>query len=166
MHDATDGRVPGVGSLVGLLGITFAAAAIGALASIQAPSFYRQLAKPAWAPPAGVFGPVWTVLYTLIAVAAYLVVRDLGWRRARGPMALYAAQLGSNALWTWAFFSWRIGLVALIDIVLLLGLIVVMLAVFWRVTPMAGVLLLPYLGWVMFAAALTLSVWLLNPNLL
>ncbi|MBI5230808.1 MAG: tryptophan-rich sensory protein [Coriobacteriales bacterium] len=158
--------MPGAGSLIALLAITYAAAAVGAIASADAPSFYQSLAKPAWAPPAGIFGPVWSVLYTLIAVSAFLVVRDLGWRRARGPVAVYLVQLGVNALWTWIFFAWRSGLAALVDIVLLLGLVIVMLVLFWRVRPVAGALILPYLAWVTFASALTLSVWVLNPGLL
>src|SRR5689334_17737146 len=95
--------------LVGWLAVTFVAAACGAIASIAAPAFYAQLARPSWAPPAGVFGPVWSTLYLLMAVAAWLVWRERG-RRMRGvALGLYVAQLVVNALWSWLFFAWHDG---------------------------------------------------------
>ena len=75
------------------LAITFAAAAVGALASTNAPEFYQQLARPTWAPPAWLFGPVWTVLYALMAIAAWLVWRQGGFRHARGALFLFLVQL-------------------------------------------------------------------------
>lgn len=157
------------GSLVALgllLLLTFVAAAVGAAASVSAGEFYQSLSRPAWAPSPAVFGPVWTVLYTLIAIAAFLVVREVGWSAARVPLLLYVVQLAVNAIWTWLFFGWRMGGAALLDIAVLLVLVAVMAVVFWRVQPVAGILLLPYLGWVGFATALTWSVWRLNPGLL
>ena len=88
--------------LLGWLFAAFAAAAVGAVASVDAPSFYAQLNKPSWAPPAGVFGPVWTVLYALMGVAAWLVWRSPGPKRA--ALTLFGAQLAANALWSWLFF--------------------------------------------------------------
>ncbi len=99
---------------------TFVAAAIGAIASVEAAAFYLQLARPAWAPPAGVFGPVWSVLYTLIAVAAYRVWRKGGFRLHRTALVLFLVQLVLNALWSWLFFAWHRGALAFVDILLLL----------------------------------------------
>jgi benzodiazapine receptor len=155
--------------IVGLLGwllITAGAASVGALASIDAASFYAQLQRPAWAPPARLFGPVWTVLFGLMAVAAWLVWRQGGFAVRRTELVLYLAQLVLNALWSVLFFRERLGAFAFVDVVALWVLIVVMLIAFWRVRPLAGALLLPYLVWVSFAALLNHAVWQLNPQAL
>jgi benzodiazapine receptor len=152
--------------LIGWLLLSFIAAAIGALASVQAATFYQQMIQPSWAPPGAVFGPVWSVLYALMGIAAWLVWRDGGWRRQRGALTLFVVQLALNALWSWLFFSWHRGALAFADIVLLWLLIVATLVGFWRVRPLAGALLLPYLCWVSFAAALNYAVWHLNPQTL
>ena len=152
--------------LVGWLVVSFAASAIGAIASIQAKSFYGQLAQPAWAPPAAVFGPVWTALYALMAIAAWLVWRSGGWRLNRMALVLFLVQLALNALWSWLFFAWHLGALAFLDIVVLWLLIVTTLVAFWRVRALAGVLLVPYLLWVSFAAGLCYTVWQLNPQAL
>jgi benzodiazapine receptor len=153
-------------SLAVWLAVTFVAGALGALASVDAPVFYRALERPAWAPPPAVFGPVWTVLYALIGVAAWLVWQRRGSRRVAATLVLFVVQLAANALWTWLFFAWRLGALAFVEILLLWSLILAALVAFWRVRPLAGVLLLPYLGWVAFAAALTYAVWQRNPALL
>lgn len=155
--------------ILGLIGwfiVSFAASAIGAVASMQAKSFYGQLAQPSWAPPASVFGPVWTVLYALMAIAAWLVWRSGGFRANRTALSLFGVQLALNALWSWLFFAWHLGAWAFADIVVLWGLIVATAICFWRVRPMAGALLIPYLLWVGFASGLNYSVWQLNPHLL
>ena len=154
---------------MGLIGwqlISFAGAAMGAVASVQAATFYQQLATPSWAPLASVFGPVWAVLYALMAIAAWLVWRDGGWRRQRGVLGLFVIQLALNALWSWLFFAWHRGALAFADIALLWLLIVASVIGFWRVRPLAGALLLPYLLWVSFASALNFAVWQLNPQVL
>jgi tryptophan-rich sensory protein len=155
----------GVG-LIAWLAICFVAAGIGAVASVQAGPFYLSLVRPTWAPPASVFGPVWTVLYMIMAIAAWLVWREAGFRYARSALALFLAQLALNALWSWFFFAWHWGAVAFVDIVLLWILIVATLIAFWRIRPLAGLLLVPYLFWVSFATALSYSVWQLNPQVL
>ena len=152
--------------LIGWLLSSFAAAAIGAAASIQAATFYQQLAQPAWAPPSAVFGPVWYVLYALMGIAAWLVWREGGWQRQRGVLTLFVVQLVVNALWSWLFFAWHRGALAFADIALLWLLIVATVIGFWRVRPLAGALLLPYLCWVSFASALNWAVWHLNPQIL
>jgi tryptophan-rich sensory protein len=152
--------------LIVWLAVSFAASAVGAVASIQARSFYGQLVQPAWAPPAGVFGPVWTTLYVLMAIAAWLVWRSGGFRANRQALTLFLLQLALNALWSWLFFAWHRGALALIDILGLWILIAATLFYFWRVRPLAGALLIPYLLWVSFAFALNYSVWQLNPQIL
>ena len=152
--------------LVGWLVISFIAAGIGAAASVQASSFYAELVRPSWAPPSAVFGPVWTILYALMGIAAWLVWRAKGFRAARASLVLFLVQLAVNALWSWLFFGWHLGAPAFADIVLLWLLIVTTLALFWRVRLLAGVLLIPYLLWVSFASVLCYSVWQLNPQFL
>lgn len=152
--------------LAGWLVFTFAAAALGALASASAAGFYQALSRPAWAPPAWLFGPVWTALYLLMGVAAWLVWRKHGFAGARVALTLFAVQLAANALWTWLFFAWRQGGLALLEILLLWALIVGTMVAFARRNAMAAVLLLPYLAWVSFACALTYSIWKLNPGVL
>ena len=144
-----------------------AAAGLGALASIEAREFYATLAKPAWAPPAAVFGPVWTLLYVLMIAAGWLVWRARGgFRGAAVPLALFGVQLLLNALWSWLFFRWHAGLVALIDVCLLWLVLLMMVLEFRAAKPLAALLSLPYLLWVCFATALTAAVWHLNPTLL
>lgn len=155
-----------IAGLVGWIIVVFIAAAIGAAASIQAGSFYTQLVRPDWAPPAAVFGPVWTALYALMGVAAWLVWRVGGFRAARSALTLFLVQLALNALWSWLFFGWHRGALAFADILLLWALIVATVIAFWRIRPLAGALLVPYLLWVSFAAALNYAVWQLNPQVL
>ena len=150
--------------LLAWLALCFVAAGLGALASIDAASFYAQLQRPAWAPPASVFGPVWSVLYALMGVAAWLVWRQPGAHRA--ALTLFVVQLAVNAQWSWLFFGWRLGAWAFVDVVVLVGLVAATLVSFWRVRRLAGALLLPYLLWVAFASVLTWSVWQANPSML
>lgn len=151
---------------VAWLAVSFTAAAVGSAASIQAGPFYTQLIRPEWAPPPGLFGPVWTILYTLIGIAAWLVWRVGGFRAARTALTLFLVQLAVNALWSWLFFGWQRGGLAFADIILLWALIVATLVSFWRIRPLASALLIPYLLWVSFASALNYSVWRLNPQIL
>lgn len=152
--------------LIAWLAVCFVAAAIGSIASIQAASFYAQLVRPEWAPPAAWFGPVWTVLYALMGVAAWLVWRVGGFRGARAALTVFLVQLALNALWSWLFFRWKLGAPAFVEIVLLWLLIIATLVAFWRIRKAAAALLVPYLLWVGFAAALSHSVWRLNPGAL
>lgn len=152
--------------LIGLAGwllLVFAAAAVGAVASVNAQAFYAQLVKPAWAPPAGVFGPVWSALYVLMGISAWLAWRS---RAMRGAFALFFAQLAANTLWSWLFFAWHRGALATVDVLVLLALIAATIRAFWQSSRPAAVLLLPYLLWVAFASALTWTVWQGNPGVL
>ena len=155
--------------LLGLIAwfvLSFAASTVGALASLQARSFYGSLSQPEWAPPSWVFGPVWTVLFAMMAITAWLVWRIGGIQANPQALLLFLLQLVFNALWSWLFFAWQLGALAFADIILLWILIVATLVSFWRVNRLAGALLVPYLLWVSFAAALNYALWQLNPQIL
>lgn len=146
--------------------LCFAVAALGGAASIQAGDFYAGLQRPDWAPPGWLFGPVWTTLYALMAVAAWWVWRNDRSALMRRSLALFVVQLLVNALWSWLFFVGHLGGWAFLDTLVLAVLVSATLFSFWRMRPLAGALLLPYLLWVCFAAALNFSVWKLNPSVL
>ncbi|THU01064.1 tryptophan-rich sensory protein [Lampropedia puyangensis] len=148
------------------LGLSLLAATLGAIASVDAAHFYAQLTQPSWAPPARAFGPVWSILYALMGLAAWLVWRVGGLRHAQTALSLFIAQLVLNTVWSWLFFRWHLGAWAMADIALLWLLIAATVAAFWRIRPLAAALLIPYLLWVSFAIALNYSVWQLNPHLL
>jgi tryptophan-rich sensory protein len=125
-------------------------------------AWYDALAKPAWTPPNAVFAPVWTVLYVLMAVAAWLVWRRAGFMRAGVALSLFIAQLVLNALWSYLFFGAHRADLAFFEIVVLWAVILVVAVLFWREVRAAGVLMLPYLAWVGFAACLNFALWQLN----
>ena len=153
--------------LLGLFGwllAAFAAGAVGAVASVDAASFYAQLSRPSWAPPAWLFGPVWSALYALMGLAAWLVWRSPA--STRVALGLFGTQLVINALWSWLFFAWHRGALAAADVFVLLALIIATVAAFWRTSRFAALLLAPYLLWVGFASVLTWAVWRSNPDLL
>jgi translocator protein len=152
--------------LAGWLAAAFAAGSVGAIASSRAASFYGQLSQPTWAPPAWLFGPVWSVLYISMALAAWLVWRERGFRGARTALCLFVIQLIANALWTWLFFVLQQGALSLAEIVLLWLLVAATVLSFWPIHRLAALLLVPYLLWVSFASALTWSLWRLNPAVL
>ena len=148
---------------LGLLGwvlLCFAAASLGALCPPD--EWYAALRKPSWNPPGWIFGPVWSALYTMMAVAAWLVWQRGGFVAQRRPLALFLAQLGLNAAWTPLFFGLHWPGVAFAEI-LLLGLAIAWtITLFWRVQRAAAYLLMPYLAWVSFAAVLNGTLWRLN----
>jgi tryptophan-rich sensory protein len=146
-------------ALAGWVALSFVPAAIGA--QFPAPSWYRRLRKPAWSPPSWLFGPVWTLLYALMGVAAWLVA---GGRRAgRAPaLAAFVAQLALNATWTPIFFGLRRPGLALVEIVATLLAVAATTALFVRQRMLAGLLLLPYLVWTAFATLLNAEIWRLN----
>ncbi|MGA4643837.1 TspO/MBR family protein [Limisphaera sp. 4302-co] len=146
--------------LVGSLLLSFAAASLGAFFSPG--DWYAGLTKPSWNPPNWLFGPVWTALYTMMAVAAWLVWRRGGWREQWRPLAIYLAQLALNAAWTPLFFGLHWPGAAFAEIVLLWLAIVATIVTFWRVQRRAAALLIPYLVWVSFAAVLNFTLWRLN----
>jgi tryptophan-rich sensory protein len=166
MHNVGLSTTKQIAGLVAWLIVCFVAAALGAAASAQAGPFYTQLERPSWAPPPYVFGPVWTVLYAMMGISAWLVWRIDGFRGARVALTLFLVQLAVNALWSWLFFAWHQGAGSFADIVLLWILLVATLIAFWRISPWAGALLIPYLAWVSFAAVLNFAIWQLNPQVL
>ncbi len=138
-------------------------ALVGGLAAGSAGQTYRALELPAFAPPSWLFGPVWTVLYVMMAVAAWLVWRRLptgtGWSSA---LTLWSVQLVLNLVWTPLFFAAGLHTLALVNIVLLLGVLVATALAFRRPSPVAAWLLVPYVAWVAFATALNAGIVVLN----
>ena len=146
--------------LMGFVGACFLAAATGA--SFPPGDWYERLAKPPWRPPNWLFGPAWAILYLTIAVSGWLVWRTAGLAGAVLPLAIYLVQLVLNAAWTPIFFGLHRTDLAFIEIVVLWLSIVATMATFHPVNAAAAWLLLPYLLWVTFAAALNFTVWRLN----
>lgn len=150
-------------ALTVLTAITFAAAGIGGwVTSTSVNDWYPSLAKPAWNPPDWLFGPVWTILYLLMATAAWLV-----WLRSPRPIAvtamtLYGVQLALNVGWSMLFFGFRSPALALLEIGVLWAAIAAMTLLFWRQSRLAAILLFPYLGWTGFAAILNFTLWRMN----
>ena len=153
-------------AFLGWAATTFAAAALGAVASAEARSFYAELNQPSWAPPGWVFGPVWSVLYCLMAISAWLVWRERGLAGAKAALTWFIVQLAANALWSWLFFAWRQGGLAFAEVLVLWCLIVATIISFQRISILASLLLYPYLAWTTFASVLTLVIWRLNPGVL
>jgi tryptophan-rich sensory protein len=150
-------------ALAVILLVTFAAPAIGGYFTAKSVgTWYPALAKPAWTPPSWLFGPVWTLLYILMALAAWLVFRERAARPVAPALALYGVQLALNALWSVLFFGLQNPLAGLVEIALLWLAILLTGGAFWGVRPLAGLLFAPYLAWVTFAAALNLALWRLN----
>jgi benzodiazapine receptor len=155
-------RYPWVGLIV-LLILCFAVAGVGGLVTTpNIPNWYADLTKPPWTPPDWVFGPVWSMLYFSMAVAAWLVWRQAGLARVAAPMAMFGIQLLLNALWSWLFFGLHSPSTAAVDIVLLWIAIAATTVAFWRRSTAAGILFVPYLAWVSFAAVLNFAIWRLN----
>lgn len=147
-----------VATLVGFIVVTFCAPL--ASVSIMPPgAWYEALHKPTWNPPAWLFGPVWTLLYTLMAVAAWLIWKRAGWRL---PLALYFIQLMLNALWTPLFFGAHLLGLALLEVVLFWVAILLTTLGFRNVSRTAAWLMVPYLAWVAFASFLNFTLWQLN----
>jgi benzodiazapine receptor len=141
--------------LAGALGAIFTRSAI--------PVWYAALKKPSFSPPNWLFGPAWITLYLLMAVAAYLVwQKGLAHPGVRVALAAFVVQLLLNALWSPAFFGLRSPLAGAAVIVLLWLAIALTMLLFWKLSPPAAWLLLPYLLWVSYASALNISIYLLN----
>lgn len=144
--------------------ISLGAGALGSLSTQPFPvTWYDSLLKPALNPPSWVFGPVWTLLYILMGVAAYMVWRK-GWGKSevRVALGLFALQLVLNALWSILFFGFQNPAFACVEILVLLVAICINSFLFYKITPIAGYLMIPYCLWVSFATYLNLSIWLLN----
>lgn len=143
-----------------ILGAVGATAGIGAVATTPAvrSRWYRRLDKPPWQPPDRVFGPVWTVVYALIAMSM-LVTRAGGGERQRPLFVLFGTNLALNVAWTLIFFRGRSPLAAGVEIVVLEATTVALVVRAWPVSRLAALLLVPYTLWVAFATALTWAIW-------
>jgi tryptophan-rich sensory protein len=162
---------------------TLASAIIGGLATPQGlQSWYQTLEKPSWNPPNAIFGPVWTTLYILIAIAGSIAVRQgvdskpappqaedepdmevpASRQSVRAAMTVFYVQLALNALWSWLFFAWHRVDLALLDIIVLASLIALNVGLFAKLSRKAAIMLVPYLAWVGFASVLNLTIWNLN----
>jgi len=148
------GAFIGVCLLVSAIGGTFTARSVG--------TWYQALHKPSFNPPDWVFGPVWFVLYVTMGVAAWMIWRRVGFDRSKAALRLFAIQLLLNLLWSLLFFGLRAPGIAFVELVLLAVGIAATIWAFWRIHRVAACLLVPYLGWVLFAGALNLSIWLMN----
>jgi translocator protein len=155
-------RLRAVLALGGWLVASFSAATLGAFFSPG--EWYAALAKPSWNPPAWLFGPVWSALYAMMAVAAWLVWKRGGFLAQRTPLALFLVQLALNAAWSPLFFGLQWPGVAFAEILLLWLAILATLVSFLRVNQVASWLLAPYLAWVSFAAVLNFTLWRMNPQ--
>jgi len=160
-----NGISPAVG-LAGFLLLCYAVAAVGALSTIpNIPTWYAALNKPPFNPPNWIFGPVWTLLYTLMAIAAWLVWRKPSTSSSRlDALMVFGLQLTLNLLWTPIFFHFHQLLTSVVVIALLWLAILATILMFGRVSRLAAALLLPYFAWVSFAAALNMAILGLNSN--
>jgi len=150
-------------ALVAFLVACYGAAALGNVAATGLwDGWYGALRKPAFTPPGWLFGPVWTVLYACMGIAAWLVWRRRGFRGGAAALSLFAVQLALNAAWTPLFFGLRNPALALVDIAALWGAIVLTVVWFFPVSRPAGWLMVPYLAWTSFAAVLNFELWRLN----
>ncbi len=145
----------------GIIGSVFTASSVK--------GWYATLIKPAWNPPSWLFGPVWTTLYTLMGIASYLIWSSYAKAadgQAKGQIKLaliiYGIQLGLNALWSILFFGLKKPGLAFAEIIVLLIFIAITTVLFWRIRPLAGALMIPYIAWVSFASYLNFALWRLN----
>ncbi len=150
-----------ISALLGWVLICFAAALLGGV--FMPGEWYGLLKKPIWNPPNWIFGPVWTALYAMMAVAAWLVWKRGGFASQRTALSLFFLQLFFNALWSPLCFGAKNLGFALVDIGFLWLALTATVVAFYRTHRLAGALLLPYLAWVTFATALNFTLWRLNP---
>jgi benzodiazapine receptor len=145
------------------IAICLAVGGLGAIATGGSVSqWYPTLRKPSWNPPPWIFGPVWTTLYVMMGIAAWLVWRKRDFNGATGALWLFVLQLALNAAWSPLFFGLKNPLAGLVDIVPLCVAILATLVSFWKISPAAGTLLMPYWLWVCFATALNFTLWRMN----
>jgi translocator protein len=148
--------------LVGWLAVSFAAAWVGS--RYMPGAWYVSLSKPSWNPPNYVFAPIWTVLYVLMSISAWLIWLKAGIKGANAGLVLFVLQLILNALWSYLFFGLHRPGLAFFDIVALWLVILAVAVLFWRVDHVAGGLMVPYIAWVSFATYLNFVLWRLNPG--
>lgn len=160
MNDIVEKRTNPWLGLIAWLALVFSATLSSVFVSTG--GWYAELNKPTWNPPSWIFGPVWTLLYILMAVAAWRVWSKGGWSGQRRALSLFVVQWALNALWTPIFFGLQQPGWAFVEIMILLVLIRYTIKAFLKVDQTAALLMLPYAIWVGFAAALNLAIWRMN----
>jgi len=149
--------------LVVFVVVCLGAGGLGAVATTpEIDNWYQTLSKPSWNPPDSVFGPVWTTLYIMMGIAAWLVWQPRGVRDAAVPLALFGLQLVLNVAWSWIFFGWHQPGWAFVEIVVLWLAIATTILAFESRSKTAAWLLVPYLAWVSFASVLNFAIWRMN----
>ncbi|MDD3497914.1 MAG: tryptophan-rich sensory protein [Candidatus Moranbacteria bacterium] len=143
-----------IAQLAGIIGSFFTSSSVR--------TWYVDIIKPQWNPPAWLFGPVWITLYTLMGVAAYLIWQQKDQPGAKIALVVYGIHLALNALWSIIFFGLKNPGLAFGEIIILLASILVVAFLFWRINPYAGMLFIPYVLWVSFASFLNYNIWKLN----
>ncbi|MGI9470520.1 MAG: TspO/MBR family protein [Rubripirellula sp.] len=162
VHPPKSVSIQAIGLATSIL-ICFGAAGVGGLVTATGlESWYSELNKPSWNPPNWLFGPVWSLLYLMMAIAAWCVWRSSRWPEHRMALTLFAVQLALNSLWSLLFFGMRQPGWAAMEIVLLWIAILATLLAFWKHSKVASGLLVPYLFWVTFATVLNVTIWRLN----
>ena len=158
-------RLADIAALVLFLALCLGIGALGAsVTATSVDTWYAGLVKPSFNPPDEVFGPVWTVLYILMGVAAWRVWRSADRDTTRGPLTLFALQLAINLGWTVVFFGLQKIASAVATIVVLDVAVLVTMLAFRSVDRLAALLMLPYVVWVAFATVLNVAIWRLNPT--
>ena len=142
--------------LAGIIGSVFTTPSI--------PTWYAALNKPSFNPPNWIFGPVWTTLFILMGIAVNLIWREgVERKEVRIALSLFGIQLALNVLWSFLFFGFHSPLYAFMEIIILWSTILLTIIYFWWISKTAGLLLLPYILWVSFAAFLNFFIWRINP---
>jgi len=150
-------------ALVLFVAVCLGAGGLGAIATTpEIGAWYTTIAKPWWNPPDYIFGPVWTTLYIMMAIAAWSVWKTAGCKEAAIPLTLFGVQLSLNVAWSWVFFGMHQPGWAFAEIVILWLAILATTRAFFRCSKIGGWLLLPYLTWVSFAAVLNFAIWRMN----
>lgn len=164
VENSRQSRLHSIAGLLFWLGLCYLIALIGAQVSpgIGPSEWYESIQKPGWNPPSWLFGPVWTSLYTMMGIAAWLVWKNNGWSGARPALVLFLIQLVLNGAWSWIFFGAQSPGWALIEILILLTVILFTTRLFFKYSRAAGWLMVPYILWVSFATVLTGAIWWMN----
>ena len=134
---------------------------LGTIVGLLTSSNYNDMIQPSFAPPGIVFPIVWSILYTLMGVSAYIIDRS-GSYSSKEAMTVYYAQLGINLLWSFIFFTFKAYLLGFIWILLLIILVICMIKRFYEINKVSGLIQIPYLIWLIFAAVLNFSIFTLN----
>ncbi len=150
-------------SLILFILLTFMIQIIGGIWTRESVTlWYPTLVKPSWNPPSFVFGPVWTVLYVMIAISGWLIYQMEDSNKRNVVLILYGIQLSLNFIWSFLFFSLRSPFLGMIDIILLCFVLSLTIIKAWSLRPLSALLLIPYLIWVIYATTLNIAIWLLN----